>query len=125
MTLVPFPFPHRLALPNSPLTLMPRTDPSQWRVFNVLLRLLGIGATFSGLVALTTFGLGLPAPEGQSPAASWPSLLAGALVTLVGLGFLMIPPFRPDQGDTKVVSNPVRAWSGSPRRSWWTGDHLS
>jgi len=40
------------------------------------------------------------------------------------VGFLMIPPFRPDQGDTKVVSNPSRAWSGSSKRSWWTGDRL-
>lgn len=122
--MTPAPFPLLFTSHLSPLTLMAHIDPSQWRVFNVLLRLLGIGATFAGLVAVTTFGLGLPAPEGQSPAVSWPSLLTGALVTLIGLGFLMIPPFRPDQGDTKVVSNPVRGWSSSPRRSWWTGDHL-
>ena len=103
---------------------MPPTDPSQWRVFNVLLRLLCIGATFAVLVAVIAFGLGLPAAEGSSPSISWPSLLSGGLVALLGLGFLMIPAFRPDQGDTRVVSNPYRMWSQRARRSWWTGDRL-
>ena len=101
---------------------MPSTDPSQWRLFNVLLRLLGIGATFAGLVAATTFGLGLPVPAGPPFSVHWPSLLTGGLVTLLGLGFLMIPAFRPDQGDTRVIMNPFRAWSRPSRRSWWTGD---
>jgi len=103
---------------------MPPTDPSNWRIFNVLLRLLGIGAAFAGLVAVTTFGLGLPAPEGESIVVSWPSLVTGGLVTLIGLGFLMLPPFRPDQGDTKFMGNPVTPGAGSPRRFWWTGDRL-
>jgi len=103
---------------------MPPTDPFQWRLFNVLLRLLGIGATFAGLVTAATFGLGLPVPEEPPPSVHWPSLLAGGLVSLLGLGFLMIPAFRPDQGDTRVVMSRWRAWNRHSRRSWWTGDPL-
>jgi hypothetical protein len=103
---------------------MPPTDPTQWRIFNVLLRLLGIGATFAGLVAATTVGLGIPPVEGSTAAINWPALLSSALVTLLGLGFLMIPPFRPDQGDTKVVTNPFKPLGGHAGRSWWTGDRL-
>ncbi len=102
----------------------PDTDPSQWRVFNVLLRLLGLGATFAGLVATTSFGFGIPAPFGQDPVTSWPTVIAGGLVTLLGLGFLMMPAFRPDLGDTRVVRNPFRVWSEPSRRTWWTGDRI-
>ena len=101
---------------------MPSSDPSQWRLFNVLLRLLGIGATFAGFVAIVAFGLGLPPLEGETPVTNVPSLLAGGLVALLGLGFLIIPPFRPDLGDPWVVTNPFRALSSSHKRAWWTGD---
>ena len=97
-------------------------DPGQWRLFNVLLRLLGIGATFAGGVTIITFGLGLPPIEGQPPVTSLPALLAGLLVLLLGLGFLMIPAFRPDLGDTRVVSNPLRTLLQPRTRRWWTGD---
>jgi hypothetical protein len=104
---------------------MPPVDSSQWRIFNVLLRLLGLGATFSGVVAIVTMGFGIPAPYGQPPVTSWPTVIAGIVVTLLGLGFLMIPAFRPDQGDTTVVRTPFRAWSQPKRRTWWTGDVIS
>jgi hypothetical protein len=103
---------------------MTSTDPMQWRVFNVLLRLLGLGATFAGFVAIVTFGLGLPPIEGEAPIVSVPSIVTGALVMLLGLGFLMIPAFRPDLGDTRVVVNPFRAWSSPSKRRWWTGDRV-
>ena len=101
------------------------TDPSQWRTFNILLRLLGLGATLSGLVAMVTFGLGLPAPVDAQAVLNWPSILSGGLVALLGLGFLMNPAFRPDLGDTRVVSNPFRAFSGPRRRTWWTGNPVT
>lgn len=100
-------------------------DPSHWRVFNVLLRLLGFGASFAGAVATTTFGFGIPAPYETTPVTHWPTVIAGGLVTLLGLGFLMMPPFRPDLGDTRVVSNPFRALVEPRRRSWWTGDPVA
>lgn len=100
-------------------------DPFYWRAFNILLRLLGLGATFAGLVAVITFGLGLPTLDDAPPALNWPSILSGGLVALLGLGFLMNPAFRPDMGDTRVVSNPFRALMGPRRRSWWTGDSVT
>jgi len=103
---------------------MPPVDSSQWRVFNVLLRLLGLGATFSGVVAIVTIGFGIPAPYGEDPVTSWPTVAGGTLVTLLGLGFLMIPAFRPDQGDITVVRNPFRTWSEPKHRTWWTGDPI-
>lgn len=94
---------------------MTESDPFTWRTFNVLMRLLGFGATFAGTAVATTFGLGA---AGLQPIA----LAAGGLVALLGLGFLMVPPFRPDQGDTTLVVNPFRALAAPSRRRWWTGD---
>jgi hypothetical protein len=101
------------------------TDPFYWRAFNVLMRLLGIGATFAGTIVVTTFGLGIPAPPGVAPAIDRVSLVTGGLVALLGLGFLMLPPFRPDQGDDTLVVNPFRALTEPKRRRWWTGDQLA
>jgi hypothetical protein len=94
-------------------------DPFYWRTFNVLLRLLGIGATFGGSVVLVVFGFGYPPPHGIERVTSLGSILSGALLLLLGLGFLMLPPFRPDQGDTGPVVNLLRSQRG---RSWWTGE---
>jgi hypothetical protein len=104
---------------------MTSSDPFYWRTFNVLMRLLGIGATFAGVIVATTFGLGIPALAGVEPMIDYRSLVAGALVALLGLGFLMLPPFRPDLGDTTLVVNPFRALTGPNRRHWWTGDRLT
>lgn len=94
-------------------------DPFYWRTFNVLLRLLGIGATFGGSVVLVVFGLGYPPPAGGERVSSLGSILSGAFLLLLGLGFLMLPPFRPDRGDTGPLVNLMRPQRG---RSWWTGE---
>lgn len=94
-------------------------DAFYWRTFNVLMRLLGIGATFAGAVVATTFGLGIPSLAGVEPMIDYRSLVAGALVALLGLGFLLNPAFRPDLGDTGLPVNPLRPRTG---RRWWTGD---
>lgn len=104
---------------------MTSSDPFYWRTFNVLMRLLGIGATFAGAVVATTFGLGIPALAGVAPSVDYRSLAAGIFLALLGLGFLMLPPFRPDQGDVTLVVNPFRALTEPKRRRWWTGDRLS
>ena len=93
-------------------------DAFYWRVFNVLLRLLGVGATFAGTVTILAYGLGL----GAGPArVSIPSLLAGLLLALLGLAFLLLRPFRPDLGDARIRFSPWPAPGGGKRR-WWTGD---
>lgn len=97
----------------------PAPDPFYWRAFNVLLRLLGLGATFGGSVVTVVFGLGVPAPPGHEPARSWTALAAGVFLLLIGLGFLMLPPYRPDRGDTGSFVSLLRTQRG---RSWWTGE---
>lgn len=99
------------------------SHPSIWRLFNIQLRLLGLGATFAGSIAFVTFGLGIPPAAGHEPARSIASLLAGGMVALLGLGFLMLRPFRPDLGDTGLPFNPYRATG--ERRRWWTGDRVA
>lgn len=99
------------------------SDPSLWRLFNIHLRLLGLGATFAGSIAFVTFGLGIPPLAGQEPVRSIAALLAGGLVALLGLGFLMLRPYRPDLGDSGLPFNPYRS-TGEQRR-WWTGDRVS
>lgn len=94
-------------------------DPFYWRTFNVLLRLLGIGATFAGAVVVVMFGLGIPAPPGIDRQTSLGALIPGILLLLIGLGFLMLPPYRPDRGDSGPMVSLLRPQRG---RGWWTGD---
>lgn len=101
------------------MSYTPAPDPFYWRSFNLLLRLLGIGATFAGAVVVVVFGLGIPAPSGVERVTSWSSLLPGILLLLIGLGFLMLPPYRPDLGDKGPLVTLVRSQRGV---SWWTGD---
>lgn len=98
---------------------MTTTDPFYWRTFNILLRLLGIGATFAGSVVVVAFGFGYPPLPGVERQLSWGSIVSGALLLLLGLGFLMLPPYRPDKGDTGPVVNLLRPQRG---RGWWTGE---
>lgn len=94
-------------------------DPFYWRAFNILLRLLGVGATFGGTVVVVVFGLGIPAVPGMVQAISWAALVPGAILLLLGLGFLLLPPYRPDQGDCGPLVSLLRPQRG---RSWWTGE---
>lgn len=98
---------------------MTQPDPFYWRTFNILLRLLGIGATFGGSVVLVVFGLGYPPPPEVERHVSWGSIVSGAFLLLLGLGFLMLPPYRPDRGDGGPVVNLLRPQRG---RGWWTGE---
>ncbi len=94
-------------------------DPFYWRTFNILLRLLGIGATFGGTVVVVVFGLGLPPVPGIEHVISWAAIVPGVLLLLLGLGFLLLPPFRPDHGDRGPLVSLLRSQRG---RSWWTGE---
>lgn len=97
-------------------------DPFYWRTFNILLRLLGIGATFAGSVVVVVFGLGYPPPPGVERQISIGSIASGALLLSLGLGFLMLPPYRPDKGDAGPVVSLLRPQRG---RGWWTGEPRS
>ena len=97
----------------------PAPDPFYWRTFNVLLRLLGVGATFGGTVVVVVFGLGIPAVPGIARAISWAALVPGVILLLLGLGFLMLPPYRPDLGDRGPLVSLLRPQRG---KSWWTGE---
>ena len=44
---------------------------------------------------------------------------AGTILLLLGLGFLLLPPYRPDRGDTGPLVSLLRPQRG---RSWWTGE---
>jgi hypothetical protein len=68
---------------------------------------------------VVTFGLGLPAPAGMERQLSWGAVVAGAFLLLIGLGFLILPPFRPDRGDSGPWVSLLRP---RPGRRWWTGD---
>ena len=96
-----------------------KPDPAVWKVFNVQLRLLGMGAIFAGLVALVTYGMGWPPLPGEAPARSVGAMVGGGLVALLGFGFLMLKPYRPDLGDTRLLLNLYRR---TDSRRWWTGD---
>lgn len=95
-------------------------DPTHWRAFNVMLRLLGIGAAFSGVIAFVTVGLGLPPMGDSPPVRNTAGLLSGGLLGLLGFGLLLLKPFRPDLGDSGPPLSPFRTITG--RRHWWTGD---
>lgn len=100
----------------------PATDPFHWRAFNVMLRLLGIGATFSGVIAFVTVGLGLPPLDDAAPVRNTAGLVSGGFLGLLGFGFLMLKPYRPDLGDDGAPLSPWRTVRG--RRRWWTGDRV-
>lgn len=97
----------------------PAPDPFYWRTFNILLRLLGVGATFGGTVVVVMFGLGLPEIPGIARTTSWAAIIPGTILLLLGLGFLLLPPYRPDRGDTGPLVSLLRPQRG---RSWWTGE---
>jgi hypothetical protein len=65
------------------------------------------------------FGLGYPPPADAAPHLSWGALISGGLLLSAGLGFLMLPPYRPDLGDAGPL---VSFFRGSASRRWWTGD---
>ena len=79
-----------------------------WRVFNIGMRLVGSGFAAVGLVLIITH----PGDSGSERAVG---IVVSAVVMLLGIGLLLVRPYRPDLGDA--------AWGQPPRgRSWLTGD---
>jgi hypothetical protein len=94
-------------------------------VFNIVVRLFGLAATFASLVFL---GWGLyftarpEAAEGYgttlvSPAGD--SFGVAILIGAIGVACLLSRPYRPDLGDAAWSTG--RGSSERTRRHWWTG----
>ena len=98
-----------------------------WRVYNVLVRVLGASALVSG-IGFVGWGatrmalLGLEQAEGQPGVIL---LAAGLLAAGLGAAILTTPAYRPDLGDPALNFDPYGTRSRQTavvRRSWWTGD---
>ena len=107
---------------------MANSGAGYWRVFNVLVRALGLvalvsGAVFTVMGVLRILQLGLLRSEGSPPLII---LLVGLIVAWLGVSILRAPTYRPDLGDASWRFEPFGAKrSGSAGRSWWTGDRQS
>ena len=102
-------------------------ETSYWRVFNILVRVLGLVALVSG-VAFTMLGAARILEQGLLLNAGAPGLvilLVGLLAGALGAAILRVPAYRPDLGDVSWRFDPFGAktrQSASARRSWWTGE---
>jgi hypothetical protein len=104
-----------------------------WKLFNIVMRLAGLFTTLSGAVFLTwSVLLIVRAPivvwaQGTlaDPNLAAPLLFAAVWFSILGVGILRAPPYRPDLGDADRLVDPagfkLRRFF-SPSRSWWTGD---
>jgi hypothetical protein len=98
-----------------------------WRVYNVLVRALGMAALaagigFIGWGAVLIPRLGFRVSEGGPPIVL---LLAGLLAAGLGATILGTPTYRPDLGDAAWNFDPFgkkSRQSATAGRSWWTGD---
>ena len=79
-----------------------------WRLFNFAVRLLGMGFAAVGLVLIITH-------PGDSGSERSVGIVVGAVVVLLGIGLLLVRPYRPDLGDAALGQPPQG-------RSWLTGD---
>jgi hypothetical protein len=106
---------------------MANSGAGYWRVFNLLVRALGLvalvsGAIFTVIGVLRILQLGLLRSEGSPPVII---LLVGLIVLWLGASILQAPPYRPDLGDASWRFEPFRGKAKRPssqQRSWWTGD---
>jgi hypothetical protein len=98
-----------------------------WRMFNVLVRVLGLTALVSGTV-FTVLGISRIVQSGAIRIEGEPGLillLVGLLSLAIGAAILRAPPFRPDLGDVSWRFDPFGSKEkrlARPKRSWWTGD---
>jgi hypothetical protein len=96
-----------------------------WRVYNVLVRVLGVSAVISGTGfvvwgATRLLKLGLEQSMGQPGVIL---MAAGFLSAGLGAAIVATPAFRPDLGDHAVEFDPYGSKTRKvERRAWWTGD---
>jgi len=105
---------------------MAKRGAGYWRVFNVLVRTLGLvaligGAVFTVLAVIRIMQLGLLRTEGSPPLVL---LVIGLIVTWLGVAILRAPTYRPDQGDVSWRFEPFGSKTPKSvlKRSSWTGD---
>jgi hypothetical protein len=98
-----------------------------WRVYNVLVRALGLAALVFGLGfivwgAARLMRLGLEADAGAPGVIL---VFAGIVAAALGATIIGTPTYRPDLGDPAWDFDPFGAKARKApagRRSWWTGD---
>jgi hypothetical protein len=98
-----------------------------WRVYNVLVRVLGVsalasGTGFVGWGATRMLKMGLERADGEPGVIL---LAAGILSAGLGAAILGTPAYRPDLGDPAMQFDPFGTKSRqieTAKRSWWTGD---
>ena len=98
-----------------------------WRLYNILVRVLGASALVAGIVfvgwgAVRLLQMGLQPSEG-TPGLML--LLVGLISAGLGVTILGVPTYRPDLGDPVWQFDPLGSKSRKAptvRRSWWTGD---
>ncbi len=85
-------------------------ETSYWRVFNILVRVLGLVALVSG-IAFTVLGAARILEQGLLLDAGAPGLvilLVGLLAGALGAAILRVPAYRPDLGDVVLAIRSVR-----------------
>jgi hypothetical protein len=101
-----------------------------WRVFNVLVRTLGLVALTAG-AGFILWGAGRMLQLEfirMEQATALIILPVGLLVAALGAAILRAPTYRPDLGDMIWQFDPSGSKSrraASSRRSWWTGEPLT
>jgi hypothetical protein len=100
-----------------------------WRVFNILVRDLGLAALLSGGGYIVWGTMRMLQREFITieAAASLVILPVGLLVAAIGWAILRAPTYRPDLGDALWQFDPfgAKARRSLPsKRSWWTGEPM-
>jgi hypothetical protein len=100
-----------------------------WRLYNILVRALGLVSLVSGVAFIVLGGLGI-LRLGLLAAEGSPGLVTlgvGLILAALGGAILIVPAFRTDLGDVWWQFDPfgAKAQQSRTRRAWWTGDRLN
>jgi hypothetical protein len=105
-------------------------ETTYWRVFNILVRALGLVALLCGIVYIVWGTVRMLQMDfiQREAASSLAILPVGLLVAALGAAIIRAPTYRPDLGDVSLRFDPLGAktrQSSPSKRSWWTGDRLT
>jgi uncharacterized membrane protein len=101
-----------------------------WRVFNVLVRVLGLttlafGVVFIAWGTLRLLHVDFISAESEVSLAILP---IGLLVAAIGWAIVRTPAYRPDLGDVSWGFDPLGTKitrAAGAKRSWWTGEPVT